>query len=633
MDRPMDAGPRIRDVASDARSHVPDEASEFGGGGMRKYCLVAVVFAVSWSQIGSAGGGGVDLHSLAGWDIVVGEKAIPSEAYAARELQQFIQQATGVLLPIRHDAHRPDRHFFVGESPAMRASKAGFDVKKFGPEDLRIVVRDNVIVIAGGRPRGTLYGVYTFLEDYLGIRFLTCDHTFVPKAAGKRGVGPVDRFYHPPLSYRWSYYAETSANPAFATRLRNNAITEDSKFGGKTAVSLINHSFYAQIPSQKYGKAHPEYYCEIDGKRLASVQNDALENQPCLTNPEVLKIVTKAVLDQLDAHPELANVSVSQNDNKNYCRCVRCVAIDQREGTPMGSLLTFVNAVADAVAKKHPKVKVGTLSYWYSRTPPKTIRPRPNVQIQLCSIECCMIHAINDPTCPKNVAFCRDLAAWGKICNDISIWNYNTNFSNYLLPCPNFQVIEPNIRYFVANHAQGVFMQAVYNTPAGEMADLRNYVISNLLWDPSRSGRQLIDEFIRLHYGRAGEPIRRYLDRVRDHVLAAGVHPNCFGRAADYAVEESMVKAGFAAFVEAMKLAETDEERSRMEKASLCVYRAVIESAWNADLQKPLASEQVAQLRPRVETFFELCRKHGVTMTSEGERLEDAERRLTSVLN
>ena len=120
----------------------------------------------------------------------------------------------------------------------------------------------------------------------------------------------------------------------------------------------------------------------------------------------------------------------------------------------MGSLLEFVNAIADAVAREHPGVKVGTLSYWYTRKPPRTIKPRPNVQIQLCSIECCVVHPINDPACEKNRRFCSDMAAWGKLTDNIFIWNYNTNFSNYLLPFPNLRVIGPNVRYFVKNGAK-----------------------------------------------------------------------------------------------------------------------------------------------------------------------------------
>ncbi len=244
---------------------------------------------------------------------------------------------------------------------------------------------------------------------------------------------------------RWTFYGEVNRDPEFATRLRINTVGTDDRLGGRSRQRLINHSFLHHIPSSQYGTAHPEYYSLRDGKRLAPVANDGYDTEPCLTNPEVLEIVTQSVLKEIETHPQVANVSVSQNDNAKYCQCPQCAALDQREGTPMGSLLTFVNAVADRVAVRYPNRKVGTLAYWYTRKPPKTLKPRPNVQIQLCSIECCLIHAIDDPNCPKNIAFCRDMNEWGKICDDIYIWNYNTNFRNYLLPCPNLRVIEPNV--------------------------------------------------------------------------------------------------------------------------------------------------------------------------------------------
>ena len=574
---------------------------------------------------------GVNLASMQGWDIVIAKDAPASEVYAAEEFHNLFSQASGVKLPIVKTTDRAERHVFIGSSQAMRASGVGFDIGEFGPEDLRIVTRDDNIAIAGGRPRGTLYGVYTFLEEYLGVRFLTHDHTHVPKVGPWRMVGPVDRFYHPPLAFRWSYYGENMAKPAFATRLRNNTITNDVRLGGKTGLVNINHSLGRQIPLAKYGKEHPEYYCEIEGKRLADVNKKHWYNEPCLTNPDVLRIVTDSVLKELAEHPEKENISVSQNDNDEYCRCPRCSAIDKREGTPMGSLLTFVNAVADEVGKKHPNVMVGTLSYWYSRRPPKTIKPRPNVQIQLCSIECCLVHPINDPNCPKNVKFCRDMNDWGKICDEVSIWNYNTNFTNYLLPCPNLRVIEPNVRYFVANHAKGVFMQAAGNAIGAELSDLRNYIISNLLWDPTRSGKQLMDEFLGLHYGRAAPPICRFINLVHDHAEASKVHPDCFGQAKEYAIDESIARAGMDAFAEAIQLAETDVVRMRVEKASICAYRAAIEPVWNLKDSAGLKPDMAERMRWLVKQFFELCRKHGVNHVSERATVEKASQRLKRV--
>ncbi|MBP7933037.1 MAG: DUF4838 domain-containing protein [Phycisphaerae bacterium] len=594
------------------------------------WIVTGVGLSVPWGVAAEQSLKGVNLAGMDGWDIVLAEDATPSEQYAAEELQAFMAQC-GRKLPIVKDASRPDAHVFVGAGKAMQAAKVGFSVEGYGPEDLRIVIRDNNIAIAGGRPRGTLYGVYVFLEDYVGVRFLTADHTYTPPIGEWRVVGPVDRFYHPELRFRWSYYGETNSNPVFAARRRCNTTTEDAKLGGKTGFGLISHSFGAQIPSAKYGKEHPEYFAMIDGKRLVPASgNDWAETEPCLTNPEVLKIVTAAVLAELKANPKRENISVSQNDNDKYCRCPGCKAIDDREGTPMGSLLTFVNAVADEVAKQYPNVKVGTLSYWYTRKPPKTIKPRPNVQIQLCSIECCVMHPITDPKCPKNAEFCQDMDNWGKICPDISVWNYNTNFSNYLLPCPNLRVIEPNIRYFVGHSAKGIFMQAGGDARGAEISDLRNYLMSGLLWDPNRSGQQLVNEFLDLHYGKAAEPIRGFLALTHNNAAAKNLHRNCFGQAKDYGIDEAIAQAGLEAFAAAIKLADDDTIRARVEKASICAWRAAIEPCWYASEGK-LDTALAERMRPMVKTLFELCAKHGVTMTNEGRPVGDTLKHLKKV--
>ncbi len=562
---------------------------------------------------------GVNLAALGDWDIVLAKDASPSEVYAAEEFQRYFAQASGINLSIARKSSG-HHHIFIGSSPAMRASDVGFSTEEFGEEDFRIIVRNNNIAIAGGRPRGTLYGVYTFLEDYMGVRFLTIDHTYVPKIGLWKTVEPVDRFYHPPLRFRWSYYGENNNNPVFATRIRVNTVATDGKLGGKTGLNLINHSFYHHLSVNKYGKEHPEYFALVDGKRKLEVHGGGPEL--CLTNPDVLRIVTESVLNDLRKDPNLKNISVSQNDNDKYCKCPQCAAIDKREGTPMGSLLIFVNAVADEVAKEFPDVIVGTLSYWYTRKPPKTVRPRPNVQIQLCSIECCVLHPIDDPKCKKNKQFCNDLANWSKLCDNISIWNYNVNFSNYLLPCPNLRVIESNIRYFTANNAMGIFMQAAGNTQGSEMSDLRNYIIANLLWNPSLSGQKLMDEFLDLHYGRAAEPIRRFINLTHDNALASGLHPNCFGKAKDYAINKSIAQVGLDAFAEAIKLAENDIIRSRVEKASICAYRAAIEPIWYVDDKSSVDPAVVEKMKPLVKKFLELCKKHNVARISEGTPVE-----------
>jgi len=555
------------------------------------------------------------------FDIVIAKDAIPSEVYASQEFQKLFARASGVKLPIVTELGRLGRHIFIGPSEALRASNVAFSVDKMPDEDLRIIIQDSNIAIAGGRPRGTLYGVYTFLEDYLGVRFLTFDHTYVPKLTDWPPEGPLDISYHPPLEFRWSFYAETNRKPVFAARLRCNTVPREEKFGGITGRGLINHTFRSQIPTSKYGKQHPEYFALVNGKRLAQVpgNQDGRHSQPCLTNPDVLRIVTESVLAQIKANPKLANVSVSQNDNSNYCRCEKCAAIDKREGTPMGSLLTFVNAVADNVAKVHPNVKVGTLAYSYSRKPPRTLKPRPNVQIQLCSLDVSVTKPMADPSSKSSEAFRRDLKAWGRICDDICIWYYNCNFYDYHLPNPNLRVLESNIRFFVANGVRGVFMQAAYTSIGTEFSDLRNYVTSRLLWNPQLSGKQLMDEFIDLHYRKAAGPIRWHINLYHRHVAAKGIDVPFSAKWKHLRYNKSLAKAGLKAFTQAMRLADDDAVRARVEKASICAYRMAIEDAYTWDLKSgPLPEEIAKRTRPYVKRIFELCDKYGVTHFTEG---------------
>ena len=281
---------------------------------------------------------GVDLAGLDGWDIVLADDAIASEVYAAEEFQEFFSQASGVKLPIVHRINRWDKHVFIGPGKEMQASPVGFSVEDYGPDDLHIVVRDSNIAIAGGRLHGTLYGVYTFLEDYLGVRFLTHDHTHVPPVGEQRVIGPVDRVYCPPFTdYRYNGYLAPHKYPVFAVRNRYNSLgqADEPRFGGITPFSYINHSLGSRIPIKKYGKEHPEYFGLWDGKRV----NDYVHTHYCLTNPDLLPIVTKSVLEEIERPNNIwrKNYAVSQMDTLwQYCQCEKCAAIDGPEESHMG---------------------------------------------------------------------------------------------------------------------------------------------------------------------------------------------------------------------------------------------------------------------------------------------------------
>ena len=624
---------------------------------------VALVASISMASVlAGAVPGGVNLAALDGWDIVVSPDAIESEAFAAQEFQTLFQRAGGGKLPIVEQATRPNRHIFIGPGSAMRSSKVGFDVEKFGAEDLRIVVTDDNIVIAGGRPRGTLYGVYSFCEDYLGVRFLTADHTYVPKMGYWRQISPIDRFYHPPMNYRWVAYEVNYDRPDFATRLRLNAArlgvmpvgSKDwravGKYGGRTSMRYIGHSFNQQLPPAKYAKDHPEYYCLYQGERWASSKPGEINKrnfkegqfpygmQPCLTHPDVLPIITNSALDELAAKPDMFSVSVSQNDGGSHCECPPCAAINQREGTKMGTLLTVVNAVADEVARKCPDRMVGTLAYSDTADPPKTLRPRDNVQIMWCSIGTCFIHAFDERGCQANEWFNRQLVRWSQIAKQLYVWNYYFNSENHSqqLPLPNLRLLEHNIRYQVSLGVRGMFMQATAASHGNEWEDLRNYMLSNLMWDPARDGRQLRNEWLDLHYGPAAPPIKQWIDRLHDRSVASGKHCRCLGgKYVDYGLDESDAQVGLDAVEQALRLAGDDKAvRNRVDKMSIYAYRAALEPVWYIKEGEPVNPALAQRMRPMAQHFFDLCRRHGAKRTAEGSQhtMDKIEKRLGKVL-
>lgn len=576
------------------------------------------------------------LSDPAKWDIVIPREAHPAERTAALEFQRLFALASGHVLPISAAGGSAPRHVYVGLSEALETRFPGFPPPGLGPEDFRLLAEEGLLAIAGGRPRGTLYGVFVFFEDYLGVRFLTADHTHVPPLDREEAIGPVDRVVRPTFAYRFCSYAENGLSPDLSVHLRYNARKGTTpEWGGATDIPLVGHSLGSMLPAGTWGASHPEYFAEYFGERRCAVTDEmgGEGTQPCLTHPDVVRLVTENVLQRLDQDPALRVVPVSQNDNWHYCRCPRCRALTEAEGSPMAPLLTLVNAAADAAAEKHPGAEVGTLAYMWSRKPPKTLRPRPNVRLQLCTIECCQVHALGDPACPVNRAFAEDLDRWRAVTGNLWAWTYAVNFTNYFVPCPNLRRIGENLRFLAGKGVRGIFVNALGGTPAGEFSDLRNFLAGRLLWDPALDGRALADEFLSLHYGKAAPPLRRFIDRWLDRLEASGLHPPFYGNAAEFGWDEALLEDGFRAFREAMESAGSDVIRRRVEKASLFLYRLRIDPVWNltAAERRLLPPEWLRDLRKPADTFFRLCRKHGVRRVSDGMTLDEACRKARGV--
>ncbi len=494
------------------------------------------------------------------YSIVLGEQASESERWAAEELQRWLKEVGGAHFPIRSAAEATgDRAIVVGFNSRAKAL-LGEAARAPADADESFVYR-NVgasLLIYGGRQRGTMYGVMSFLERELGCRWYTPRVSVAPKRA-RYAFDSLHRTEAPGVRVRNDFYYE-AFDPTWAARNRvNGAMSHRAQPGGVEAYWGV-HTFYQFMPPTEFFDAHPEYYSLLDGRRTWD------RAQLCLTNPDVLRIVTERLRETMRRHPEYLIYCVSQNDWLNPCQCDSCQTIVRREGGEAGPILWFVNQVAAAVEKEFPDKLIGTLAYQYTRKPTKSERPRANVVIRLCSIEACFAHDFL--SCPENASFVEDLQGWAAIAPQLYIWDYVVNFSHYIMPYPNFRVLQPNIRTLRANKAIGIMEQAAYQSRGGEFAELRAYVLARLLWNPDGDAQEYIDDFLFGYYGRSGQYIRRYFDLLHNR-LTADTHIHLGLRPDDKLFSDEFLREADALFDRAEAVADDEPIRRRVEMARL----------------------------------------------------------------
>ncbi len=521
-------------------------------------------------------GGAVHLLSadgLSAWRIVIGAGATESERYAADELRRYLAEIGGAELPVVSDATpRQPSEIWVGRSNRWPSSAATFSEDP-AAESFLILTGSDYLLIAGAGRRGTLYGVYTFLEKYLGCRWFSPEVSRIPRRH-QIAIGPIQDRQVPALEYREPHCCE-GMNPDWAARNKcNGHITPlaPRHGGGVKYAGPFVHSFNDLVPVERYFESHPEYFSEVNGVRLRK------ETQLCLSNPAVFALALAQVRAWLTADPEASIVSVSQNDWDNPCQCPACRAVDAEEGNFSGSLIRFVNRIAEAIEPGHPHVAIDTLAYLYTRQAPRRVRPRHNVIVRLCSIECCFSHPME--SCGEKMlfknrpgtgsTFVEDLAAWGRICDRVYVWDYVTNFANYVLPFPNFSVLAPNVRLFARNHVKGLFELGA-NPPGGggEFSALRAWLLAKLLWDPTADEHALLKEFLTGFYGRGGDPLLRYIQAGIQLVETRHLHASCYDRPdSAYLTPELLAFAG-ECFDEAEKMADDAAVLARIQRERL----------------------------------------------------------------
>lgn len=512
-------------------------------------------------------------------NVVIPGNASSAVRYGAHRFSGLWEQCTG-FAPTVSTRRRDDRvNVWIGDAPdaprlgnMFEGSPAdSFVIRTLG--SLRRRGSGRALVIAANTERATIQAVFTFFERVMGVRWYTPSEVDTPEPP--ESIDPVEFRYAPPFVYRDISYKAFVDDVGFALLNGLNGFWSGipAELGGHISYVRgwpgLGHTFLYFVPREEYFENHPEYYSEVLGLRVA------YETQLCLTNPDVLAITIEKTRQLLrDAAPNERIVSISQMDWENWCTCSECAAVDAFEESHSGTIVRFVNAVAEAVAGEFPDAYVDTFAYAYSRKPPKHARPRDNVIIRLTTLGAEFGKPLNDPKSLRNRAFMDDLRGWPAITKNLYIWDYTQNFNSFIGPHPNYHVLQANLETFAKHGVDGVFEQASPYSTGADFEELKAYLLGRAIRYPREDWRPHYRNFLKHFYGEGSPFVDQYLDLIAEHGRRPDAAATMYNSLSwlDY---DAVAKAQ-AIFERAFDVVHDEPYRQRLERAYLPVQYAAL---------------------------------------------------------
>ncbi|WP_336836151.1 DUF4838 domain-containing protein [Sphingobacterium siyangense] len=515
---------------------------------------------------------------------------------AAAVINTFTKESTGVDFAIQ--AKGEITHAIILEKSSITNTF---------PEDSYSIQAVGKNIYIKGSGKGVLFAAYRYVRDIIGGRkwYVGKENTYVPKLTFLAVDSDLKIYSKPNFQFREVYFPVELDQEYMDWYGLHNLEERWGDWG---------HTFSKILPPSVYFKEHPEYYSLYDGKRQPI--------QLCLSNEDVFKLTVAYFKSRISENPTATYWSIAANDDIGSCTCDRCQAIDKREGGAQGSLIHFVNRVA----AQFPDKKFTTLAYLESANAPKHLRVADNVSVILSNIDAFRKNDIGSE--PSAATFRRQLGAWKAKAKHVFVWDYLTQFTNYLAPFPIQGTMQESLQYLKTQGVEGVFLQGGGATYS-DMAELNAYILANLAWDTTLSEEQLTNEFIEGYYGKAAPFIKAYLAERRNHLpgpsSALSIYGNPIDNRHDFLSPEAMDK--YSTLLEKAEIASEGNPllESRVRRIGLGLDYTYLQQARFYGPHQHGIFEQEGErwvVRPKVSRkvtqFVEDAKKLGVIELAEG---------------
>lgn len=415
--------------------------------------------------------------------VVISATASDQVKQAAEALITHVKLASGAKLPLladdSPDLEKPGVTIHVG--PTQGFDPAGLLPKGLDDDGFVQLVRGPLVVICGPSDYGTEFGVYDFLERYVGVRWLLPGDsgTDVPRQAtitvpeGKRVDAPV-----------------------FMSRLfsglRGGPQVQWARFNRMHGRVSFHHSLGENIfQPEKYRDTHPEFFPMKDGKtRYLPPDKHYHGWQPCFSCPGTVDAAVEAICAAFKANPAMTSFSLGVNDSSGHCRCPQCLAKVPAEKNFLGMddysdlYYDWCNRVIEGVLKQYPDKWFGCLAYSEVAAPPKHVKVHERLIPYMTYDRMKWIH----PEVAK--AGHEATVAWHQASPTLGWYDYIYG-SPYCVPRVWFHQSQSYLKFGRDTGVKAHYAEIYPNWGEGP----KPYLFLKLWWNPNQDVDKLLDEW------------------------------------------------------------------------------------------------------------------------------------------
>ena len=530
------------------------------------------------------------------------DKNEPSSVYlGAKELKEYIKKVTGCDIKI---ATKAPAAAYISLGYNKLAKDAGVNLSQVKADGYKIVVKNGNIYILGydtkdntistkcSFSKGTLFGTYSFIEKYLGVRW------FMPGKEGeyftkKADLSIMDTDYVENPDFRWR------SIPYLAKKAINRKIVSEWMLRQKINVqaykhSLVHYHVWQRIFTDDVYKKHPEYFSKLNGKRMPPVGD---RYKICTTNPGAIKLHADYIIKYFDKHPDVKGYSVSPTDSAGYCQCKKCRALDEKNADKNGRftkrILHYYNAVAKLVYKRYPDKYVCGYIYADYLYPPqdKNIKLADNLFLVIAS-SLTYGYTYYRPEVQKK--WNEIMRSWCSMTKNISYYDLpmHSSANNGAPLAPGIEQLKKMFLKLKHYKVKGLY---IYGEPEWGHGVVYNYLLAKLMWKADFNVNKHLDDFYSKCYGAAGKEVKELFDLVD-----AGMKNYYLKHTASYTLTRDILAKVYAA------------NADKMEKLYFAALKHEVE-----EKQK----QRLKMLGENLKVMFYLCKAYGLIEKANASKL------------